>query len=88
MNLSTELNRRIFVFNSIFLSVMLQAEKELKKLNELLAQRDTEINILVNLLKKERARIKGPETEKPTSPTSIKTHSNAQRSVKILSKVN
>ncbi|KAL5269965.1 hypothetical protein ACHWQZ_G003441 [Mnemiopsis leidyi] len=63
-----------------------QAEKELKKLNELLAQRDTEINILVNLLKKERARIKGPETEKPTSPTSIKTHSNAQRSVKILSK--
>ena len=68
-----------------------QVDKELNKLKELLAQRDTEINILVNLLKKEKAKIKGGGGgggfEKPISPPPVKPHHQTQRNVKTLSKV-
>ena len=76
-----------------------QVDKELTKLRELLAQRDTEINILVNLLKKEKARVGGPTAgNKPaTSPgnkpaTSPSLPSTTQlpqtnRNAKTLSKV-
>ncbi|XP_063683235.1 kinesin-like protein KIF6 [Bolinopsis microptera] len=67
-----------------------QVDKELNKLKELLAQRDTEINILVNLLKKEKAKIKGGGggggVEKPISPPPVKPHHQTQRNVKTLSK--
>lgn len=54
--------------------------KELSKLRDLITQRDTEINILVNLLKKEKARLSNSKTDAPvdsmTLPSSKPTSHN------------
>ena len=62
-------------------------------MKDLIAQRDTEINILVNLLKKERARVSttggGPRGKDPDSPPlpNNKLPATQHRQTKNLSKV-
>ena len=68
-------------------------DKEIAKLKELLSQRDQEINILVNLLKKEKARLASNDKDNrnrsasPTFPNKTKNLNTANRPSKKLSQV-